>query len=80
MVGAIIRYNRLTGDRVVRVYEGPDGYRQAVRDKQFLSHVATDGNTGPWELVVLGSDSMDTLKLTHSRYFSGHDITALQEA
>lgn len=35
MVGMVIRYNRKTGDRIVREYPGPNGYANAVSDPDF---------------------------------------------
>ncbi|KAA8827184.1 hypothetical protein [Bifidobacterium myosotis] len=73
MVGVMIRYNRANGDRCVRVFDGPDGYRNAIRDPAYLRDMGRP--KGDWELVVIGSDSLDTVMHTHSRYFSGRDRT-----
>lgn len=73
MVGVMIRYNRKTGDRWVKVYDGPDGYRTAIHDPRYLREMGKP--KGDWELVVIGSDSLDSVEHTHSRYFSGKDRT-----
>lgn len=74
MVGVLIRYNRRTGDRIVRVFDGPTGYQDAVNDPGFRRD---RGRTGTdWEVAVIGSDSLESVKHTHSRYFSGRDLTA----
>lgn len=73
MVGLIVRYNRLSGDRVLKLYEGPNGYIEASRDKAYIRDMKRIG--GDWEVALIGSDSLDTIKRTHSRYFSGVDKT-----
>lgn len=70
MMGILIRYNRRTGDRVVKVFPNPD---DAVRDRGFRRDV---GRCDPvWETVILLADSLETVEHTHSRYFSGEDRT-----
>ncbi|KFI53742.1 hypothetical protein [Bifidobacterium biavatii] len=78
MVGVLIRYNRRNGDRVVKVFDGPNGYLDASRDRGFLRDMGKIGTD--WEVAVIGSDSLETVKRTHSRYFSGHDRTRELEA
>ena len=73
MVGLIIRYNRLNGDRVLKLYEGPDGYIKASHDEAYIRDMKRIG--GDWEVALIGSDSMETIQRTHSRYFSGVDRT-----
>jgi len=73
MVGVVIHYNRRNGDRVVKVYDGSDGYLRAGRDpgyRKWMGKINTD-----WETVIIGSDSLSTVEHTHSRYFAGHDRT-----
>lgn len=72
MVGMIIRYNRKTGDRIVREYPGSEGYLDAVNDFEFRMNIGK--HQGDWELAVIGSDSFDSIRTTHSRYFTGHEI------
>lgn len=70
MEAILIRYNRRTGDRVVKVFRNPD---DAVRDNGFRRDV---GRCDPeWEMVILLADSLETVMHTHSRYFSGRDRT-----
>ncbi|NMM93982.1 hypothetical protein [Bifidobacterium oedipodis] len=73
MVGMFIRYNRRTGDRVVKVYDGPNGYLEAVNDPGYVRDMGKSGTD--WEVAVIGSDSMEAIKRTHSRYFTGRDRT-----
>ena len=73
MVGMVIRYNRKTGDRIVREYPGPNGYANAVYDPDFRKDMGK--HLGDWELAVIGSDSFDAIRTTHSRYFTGRDVT-----
>jgi hypothetical protein len=76
MEGILIKYNRKNGERIVHEYKGPDGYSDAMNAKLFSDSIANpqDG----WEVVVIGSDSLSTVERTHSRYFSGLDITGSQ--
>lgn len=73
MEGILIRYNRRSGDRVVIEYKGENGYMNAINSRQYLNSIShpQDG----WEVVVIGSDSLKTVQATHSRYFSGQDVT-----
>ncbi|KFI92211.1 hypothetical protein BISA_0607 [Bifidobacterium saguini DSM 23967] len=73
MVGVIIRYNRKTGDRCVKVYDGPNGYLDAGNDPAYLRDSAKVGTD--WEVALIGSDSLASVMHTHSRYFSGKDRT-----
>jgi hypothetical protein len=75
MVGVMIRYNRKTGDRIVREFLGENGYKDAVRSKAFLRDASMLSPKNDWETVVIGADSLATVEHTHSRYFSGRDIT-----
>lgn len=76
MVGIMIRYNRRTGDRIVREYLGENGYKDAVRNRLFLRNASISSSADDLETVVIGADSLATVKRTHSRYFSGRDITS----
>lgn len=73
MAGVIIRYNRRTGDRVVKVYEGKHGYLDAFKDKAYRRDMTSADDD--WEVALIGADSLETVKRTHSRYFSGKDRT-----
>ncbi len=74
MEGILIKYNRKNGDRIVHEYKGLNGYVEAMKTKLFADSIASPQNN--WEVVVIGSDSISTVERTHSRYFSGKDITS----
>lgn len=76
MEGILIKYNRKNGERIIREYKGPDGYSNAMKTKFFADSISNPQND--WEVVVIGSDSLSTVERTHSRYFSGRDVTDSQ--
>ncbi|OZG69594.1 hypothetical protein [Bifidobacterium eulemuris] len=51
MVGALIRCNRRDGDRVVKVYGGPEGYCDVCNDPGFKRDMGKIGTD--WEIVAL---------------------------
>lgn len=71
MSGFLIEYNRKSGDWRVTEFAGPEGHRLALLRRLELDQSRTDEN---WEYVSLNSDSLDTVKKTHSRYFEGREI------
>lgn len=66
MSNFLIIYNRRTGDQLVREFAAGQE-REAIRAR-FKAERAHRGDTDI-EVVVLGSDSRETLERTHSRYF-----------
>ena len=74
MEGILIKYNRKNGDRIVHEFKGASGSMDAMKTKLFADSISSPEDD--WEVVVIGSDSLSTVKRTHSRYFSGNDITA----
>lgn len=72
MSGFLIEYNRSTRERRVTAFEGQDGPQLALAERLRRERDRTDGN---WEIVSLNSNSVETIKKTHSRYFSGHRLT-----
>ncbi|MEE8725485.1 MAG: hypothetical protein SOI15_05375 [Bifidobacterium crudilactis] len=73
MEGILIKYNRKSGDRIVQEFKGASGYLEAMRTKLFADSISYPQDN--WEVVVIGSDSISTVERTHSRYFSGNDIS-----
>lgn len=63
----LVIYNRATGKSEVRAFQGDsDGLMNARFD--------AERSAGPdVEVATLNADSVDELKATHSRYFSGAD-------
>lgn len=71
MPGFVIEYNRITGDRLVTEYSGPDGHRAALLRRLELEKIRPSVE---WEIISLNSDSLETVRRTHSRYFTGHVV------
>ncbi|RAM37347.1 hypothetical protein [Arthrobacter globiformis] len=71
MPGFVIEYNRITGDHLVTEYSGADGHRAALLRRLELEKIRPSAE---WEIVSLNSDSLDTVRKTHSRYFTGHAV------
>jgi hypothetical protein len=71
MPGFVIEYNRITGDRLVTEYPGADGHRAALLRRLELEKSRPSAE---WEIISLNSDSLDTVRKTHSRYFTGHAV------
>jgi hypothetical protein len=74
MPGYVIEYNRITGDRHVTEFPGSTGHRKALLERLKLEKVRPSED---WEIVSLNSDSLETVKKTHSRYFTGVLLTAI---
>lgn len=74
MSGFVIEYNRITGDRLVTEFPGLNGHREALLQRLKLERERLSAD---WEIVSLNSDSIETVKKTHSRYFTGHNVRAL---
>ncbi|NUL43850.1 hypothetical protein F7P69_01360 [Cellulosimicrobium funkei] len=66
MPAFVIQYNRRTGDREVTSFSDKDGHRLAFKERMRLERQRTDADV---EIVSIISDSLDSIKLTHSRYF-----------
>lgn len=73
MTAFVIEYNRRTADRIVTQFSGAEGRRAAMRRRLELEKSRTDANI---EIVSLVSDSIESLRRTHSRYFQGRDLAA----
>lgn len=71
MPGFLIEFNRHTGER--RVTEFPAA-REAMERRLELEAIRTDAGV---EIVALISDSIETLRQTHSRYFTGEELAAI---
>lgn len=66
MVGILIEYNRRTGARKVREFNGETGHIDAMRERFKLE--AKEENPDI-EIVAIGADSLESVKQSHSRYF-----------
>lgn len=66
MTAFLITYHRRTGAVAVTEFPGPEGGHQAMRERFRLEAERVDPDI---EIVSLNSDSLETIKQTHSRYF-----------
>lgn len=69
MITYLIEYNRKTGDCMVTPFSGPTGRRDALKQR-FIRDDTRESRD--WENVTLHSDSLESIKQTHSRYFFGN--------
>jgi hypothetical protein len=71
MRGYVIEFNRRTRDRRVTELATP---HEAMEYRLQLEAERLDENI---EIVALISESLETLKRTHSRYFIGQEVEAI---
>jgi hypothetical protein len=71
MPGFVVEYNRKSRDWRVTSFEGPDGHRAAMRRRIELEESRLDDDV---EIVSLNSDSLETVRRTHARYFEGREL------
>jgi hypothetical protein len=74
MPSYVIEYNRRTHTRRVTEFTSA---REAIEHRLKLEGERIDHDI---EIAALGSKSLETLKQTHSRYFSGEELPALPTA
>lgn len=67
MSSFVVIYDRRSGRSEVSEYNGPDGHRAAFAERLRLEAENHDSEV---EIVSLVSDSLDSVKRTHSRYFA----------
>lgn len=67
MSSFVVIYDRRNGRSSVHEYHGPDAHRQAFAERLRLESENHDSEV---EIVSLVSDSLDSIKRTHSRYFA----------
>ncbi|MFE3758521.1 hypothetical protein ACFXO9_29815 [Nocardia tengchongensis] len=76
MAGFLILYRRHSGERQVVEYDGPEGDRDALRERLRLeAEHRFEGEDV--EIAVISSDSLATVMVTHSRYFNGREVDLL---
>lgn len=71
MPGFVIEFRRHTGARRVTEFANS---REAMERRLQLEAERTDDDV---EIVALISDSIDTLRQTHSRYFAGDELATI---
>jgi hypothetical protein len=69
MPGFVVEYNRKSHDWKVTEFPGADGHRNAL-----IRRIEIEGDRPGWEVVSLTSDSLETIKKTHARYFEGKEL------
>jgi len=74
MSGFVIDYNRRTGSCKVMEFEGRDGASKAT---QHRVKIEADNQDPDREIVSIASNSLASVKRTHSRYFMRDDQSAL---
>lgn len=70
MTGFLIEYHRPTGDWSVQEFPGETGRAEAL---EASFRMEKRRSSSEYEIAVLTTDSLETLRSTHSRYFSGHE-------
>lgn len=70
MAGYVIEYNRRSHMRRVTEFATP---QEAMEYRLKLDALREDTDI---EIVALGSKSLETLMQTHSRYFTGEELSA----
>ncbi|WP_416562767.1 hypothetical protein [Nocardia testacea] len=71
--GFLILYKRRSGEYQVIEYGGQEGRRAALSERLRLE--ASDEFPGEeFEVAALFSDSLESVKKTHSRYFQGEKV------
>lgn len=73
MAGFVIEYNRRSGERRVHTFLGANGHREALRRRLELED---SRESDEWEIVSLNSDSIETVRRTHARYFERDRLSA----
>ncbi|MFD6357929.1 hypothetical protein [Nocardia tengchongensis] len=76
MTGFLIIYERHSGNRQVLEYPGQDGHRAAVSKRLELEAQGRFVGRNI-EIAALSTDSLETLQVTHSRYFRGTEVDFL---
>lgn len=71
MTAVVIEYNRRSGDRRVYTFEGDSGPREALGLRFELENRHHEDG---WEIVSLVSDSIESIRNSHSRYFEGREL------
>lgn len=68
MTGFLVEYHRPTGDWSLQEFPGTSGRTDALSESFRMER---DRVSADFEIAVLTTNSFDTLRRTHSRYFSG---------
>lgn len=74
MPGFVIEYHRPSGDYRLYEFPGDLGHRAALEKRFELENNREDDD---WEIASLNSDSIETLRRTHARYFGGSELLSV---
>ncbi len=74
MPGFVVEYNRHSRDWRVTEFPGADGHRAAFQRRLELEKSRENDD---WEIASLNSDSLETIKKTHARYFEGKELLSV---
>lgn len=74
MPGFVIQYNRRTGKSRVTAFDEDGGHRAALKLRLQLESERIDDDV---EIVSVVSDSLETVRRTHSRYFREEKLAAV---
>lgn len=77
-VGVLVLYRRHTGEHQVFEYPAPDGHSYALQQRLRLD-ADPRFELANIEICALSSDSLDSIKVTHPRYFSGTAVDLLAQ-
>jgi len=71
MSGFLVEYHRKNQEWKVTEFPGENGHREALVKRIELE---SSRPSEDWEIVSLNSDSLETIKKTHARYFEGKEL------
>ena len=71
MPGFVIQYNRKSREWMVTEFPGDQGHQAAFLRRLELEKTRENDD---WEIASLNSDSLETIKSTHARYFEGTEL------
>lgn len=69
-----MQFNRRSGHLKIETFEGPSAARDAIVRRYELERLREDRDV---EIVAINGSSLDAVKKTHARYFSGAQMPSL---
>lgn len=74
MYSFLIKFNRRSGALDIETFEGREGAREAIVRRLELERSREDQDV---EIVAINAPSLDAVRQTHARYFSGSQMPSL---
>lgn len=74
MYSFLIKFNRRSGALDIETFEGQEGAREAIVRRLELERSREDQDV---EIVAINAPSLDAVRQTHARYFSGSQMPSL---